>query len=66
MFEAARAYAAIDGRNEVIPSDLREVAPMALRLRRSVYMKEYFSQQGVEEAELSALINQFPGKSPEK
>jgi magnesium chelatase subunit I len=66
MFEAARAYAAIDGRNEVIPSDLREVAPMALRLRRSVYMKEYFSQQGVEEAELSALINQFPGNSPEK
>jgi magnesium chelatase subunit I len=66
MFEAARAYAAIDGRDEVIPSDLREVAPMALRLRRSVYMTEYFSQQGVEEAELSALINQFPGKSPLK
>jgi magnesium chelatase subunit I len=66
MFEAARAYAAIDGRNEVIPTDLREVAPMALRLRRSVYMMEYFSQQGVEEAELSALINQFPDKSPEK
>jgi magnesium chelatase subunit I len=66
MFEAARAYAAIDGRDEVIPSDLREVAPMALRLRRSVYMTEYFSQQGVEEAELSALVNQFPGKSPLK
>jgi magnesium chelatase subunit I len=66
MFEAARAYAAIDGRDEVIPSDLREVAPMALRLRRSVYMTEYFSQQSVEEAELSALINQFPGKSPVK
>ena len=66
MFEAARAYAAIDGRNEVIPTDLREVAPMALRLRRSSYMTEYFTQQGAEEAELSALINQFPGKSPEK
>jgi magnesium chelatase subunit I len=66
MFEAARAYAAIDGRDEVIPTDLREVAPMALRLRRSVYITEYFSQQGVEEAELSALINQSPGKSSEK
>ena len=66
MFEAARAYAAIDGRNEVIPTDLREVAPMALRLRRSTYMTEYFNQQGVEEAELSKLINQFPDKPPEK
>jgi magnesium chelatase subunit I len=66
MFEAARAYAAVDGRDEVIPADLREVAPMALRLRRSVYMTEYFSQQDVEEAEINALINQFPDKSPEK
>jgi len=65
MFEAARAYAAIDGRNEVVPADLREVAPMALRLRRSSYMTEYFTQQGIEEAELSTLINQFSEKSPE-
>jgi magnesium chelatase subunit I len=65
MFEAARAYAAIDGRDEVIPSDLREVAPMALRLRRSSYMTEYFNQQNVEELELTTIMNQYLGKSPE-
>jgi magnesium chelatase subunit I len=66
MFEAARAYAAIDGRLEVIPADLREVAPMALRLRRSTYMTEYFSQQNVEETELSATMDNFMGRSPEE
>ena len=66
MFEAARAYAAIDGRNEVIPTDLREVAPMALRLRRSTFMADFFTQQGVEEAELATIMNQFLGKPPEK
>jgi magnesium chelatase subunit I len=66
MFEAARAYAAIDGRHEVIPADLREVAPMALRLRRSTYMAEYFSQQNVEETELSANMDHFLGRSPEE
>ena len=62
MFETARAYAAIDGRDEVIPTDLREVAPMALRLRRSTFMADFFTQQGVEEAELATIMNQFLGK----
>ncbi len=62
MFEAARAYAAVDGREEVIPSDLREVAPMALRLRRSAFMTEYFTNQGVEETELSTVLEQYLGK----
>jgi magnesium chelatase subunit I len=66
MFEAARAYAAIDGRDEVLPTDLRQVAPMALRLRRSAYMAEYFSQQGVEETELTTVMDQFLGKTPEE
>jgi len=66
MFEAARAYAAIDGRDEVIPTDLWEVAPMALRLRRSTFMADFFTQQGVEEAELATIMNQFLGKPPEK
>lgn len=51
-FEAARAYAAADGRLEVLPEDLQTIAPMALRLRRSQFMAEYFSnQQGEEEME---------------
>ena len=56
-FEAARAYAAADARELVNSEDLSAVAPMALRLRRSAFMTEYFSQQQDEETELANLIN---------
>jgi len=56
LFESARAYAAADGRLEVTAQDLRIVAPMALRMRRSVFMQEYFSRQKDEEAQLSNVI----------
>jgi len=55
-FEAARAYAAADGRLKVWPSDLKAVAPMALRLRRSPFMTEYFQNQADEEEELQRLL----------
>ena len=57
LFEAARAYAAIDARQEVSPDDLREVAPMALRLRRSTFMTEYLANQATEEQHLGSLID---------
>ncbi len=56
-FEAARAYAAADGHETVTAADLATVAPMALRLRRSVFMNEYFDQQKGEEDELTGLLN---------
>jgi magnesium chelatase subunit I len=56
LFEAGRAYAALDGRLEVTPDDLREVAPMALRMRRSVFMTEFFSGQDKEENELHTVL----------
>jgi magnesium chelatase subunit I len=56
-FEAARAYAAADGRNKVTREDLQVVAPMALRLRRSQFMAEYFSSQAGEEEELHGLLD---------
>ena len=55
-FEAARAYTAADGRHKVTPEDLQAVAPMALRLRRSQFMTEYFSNQSGEEEELDQLV----------
>ncbi len=55
-FEAARAYAAADGREEVSPEDLQAIAPMALRLRRSQFMTEYFSNQEGEEEEMEKLL----------
>jgi magnesium chelatase subunit I len=63
-FEAARAYAAADGRSLVNSSDLSAVAPMALRLRRSAFMAEYFDQQKSEENELKDLLISL--KSPKK
>ena len=58
-FESARAYAAADGRSEVTLNDLKAVAPMALRLRRSVFMNDYFKGQAGEENELNKLLNGF-------
>jgi magnesium chelatase subunit I len=58
-FEAARAYAAADGRNEVTTDDLKIVAPMALRLRRSQFMSEYLKGQLGEEKELNNLLGSF-------
>jgi magnesium chelatase subunit I len=55
-FEAARAYAAADGRTEVTGNDLEIVAPMALRLRRSKFMEEYFAGQQSEEEEIKTFI----------
>jgi magnesium chelatase subunit I len=61
-FESARAYAAADGREEVTTEDLKAVAPMALRLRRSQFMNEYFKGQIGEEKELSSLLSGFNKK----
>jgi magnesium chelatase subunit I len=58
-FEAARAYAAADGRNQVSIDDLKIVAPMALRLRRSQFMSEYLKGQLSEEKELNSLLGSF-------
>lgn len=63
-FESARAYAAADGREEVTTDDLKAVAPMALRLRRSHFMNEFFKGQVSEEKELATLLGSFNKKSP--
>ena len=62
-FESARAYTAADGRTEVTFDDLKAVAPMALRLRRSPFMSEYFKGQLGEEQELSLLLGRFGKKN---
>ena len=65
-FESARAYAAADGRDEVTTGDLKAVAPMALRLRRSQFMNEYFKGQLGEEKELTLLLGGFGKNSTSK
>jgi len=65
-FEAARAYAAADGRMEVSNDDLKSVAPMALRLRRSPFMTEYIQNQQGEEEELDTLLSALEKKRGKK
>lgn len=54
MLEAARAYAAADGRRATTASDVAVVAPMALRQRRSKFIREYWEMSQVEEQEIKA------------
>ncbi|MCS6906705.1 MAG: ATP-binding protein [Anaerolineales bacterium] len=56
LFEAARAFAAADSRQTVEISDLKQVAPMALRLRRSSFMSDYLDHQEKEQAQIRAII----------
>jgi magnesium chelatase subunit I len=41
LFEAARAYAAADGRDRADPADLNAVSALSLRMRRSDFMDRY-------------------------
>jgi len=56
LLEAARAYAAADNRTEVTLEDLRQVAPMALRMRRSRFMQEYIRNQSAEDEEILSIL----------
>ena len=58
LFEAARAHAAADGRTEVTPDDLRKVAPLALRFRRSEFMASYARQRADEAAALAEAMRE--------
>jgi magnesium chelatase subunit I len=55
LFEGARAHAAADNRTQVEEADLRLVAPMALRLRRSAYMQDFFAGQQEEDDEIQRV-----------
>ncbi len=54
--EAARAYAAADGRTMATDDDARAVAPMALRLRRSEFIDRYFEQTMDQERTIQEVL----------
>jgi len=67
LFEASRAHAAADARSEVSLEDLRVVAPMALRLRRSSFIDQYIADQSSETKLLEKAINDLiPPDNPSK
>ena len=59
MFEAARAHAAADGRDVAGIRDIRAVAPMALRQRRSEFMVNFFESQHVEDEQIRTRIDEL-------
>ncbi len=61
MFEAARAHAAADGRDIATVQDIRAVAPMALRQRRSPFMVTFFESQQQEDDQIRSRIDQLLG-----
>ena len=61
MFEAARAHAAADGRDVAGVDDIRAVAPMALRQRRSQFMVDYFNRQHEEDSAIHEQIDVLIG-----
>lgn len=56
MFEAARAYAAADGRDKAVVDDVYAVAPLALRQRQSQFMIDFFDQQSQEDSIIAEHI----------
>lgn len=63
MFEAARAYTAADGRTKVTIDDIRAVAPMALRQRRSEFMVNFFESQVKEDTQIRKILDEMVEKS---
>lgn len=57
LFEAARAHAAADGRDQAGIRDVRAVAPMALRQRQSQFMVDFFEHQAKEDAVIEEYLN---------
>jgi len=66
LFEAARAHAVADGRTEANSSDVKAVASMSLRLRRSGFMQDFLKTREHEEDEIAELLGQLGRKSGKK
>jgi len=63
MFEAARAHAAADGRDVAEVRDIRVVASLALRQRRSQFMIDFFERQAAEDEAIQEHLNAILGNS---
>ena len=60
--EARPTQPAADERREATLEDLRAVAPMALRQRRSQFIDEFFAHQQEEDVEIAHALR-LPGRT---
>jgi magnesium chelatase subunit I len=58
LFESVKALAALDNRKVVEAEDLRIIAPMALRMRRSGFIDTYLLEQSKEDDEINKVIGE--------
>ncbi len=56
LFEAARAHAAADDRDLVIPDDVQAVALLSLRQRQSPSLQKFFHEQVEEDEKMRAVF----------
>jgi magnesium chelatase subunit I len=61
LFEAARAHTAADIRTEVTTDDLRAVAPMTLRQRKSEFMANFVEVQQAEDQTINNKLDAILG-----
>lgn len=59
LFEAARAHAAADGRDRATLKDLRFVAPLALRQRRSEFITRFVEHQTNEDDQILSILQEY-------
>ena len=62
ILEAARAYAVADGRVKATPADVRKVALLALRLRRSGMVQDYLLSLEKEDKEIAKVLDSLRRK----
>jgi Mg-chelatase subunit ChlI len=58
LFEAARAHAAADEREQVTVEDIQTVAVLALRQRQSPGLVEFFQEQEAEDEKMRAVFEE--------
>jgi magnesium chelatase subunit I len=57
LFEAAKALAATDNRDQITIEDIKTIAPMALRLRRSTYINNFIINNETENQEIISNLD---------
>ncbi|PKO11066.1 MAG: magnesium chelatase [Chloroflexi bacterium HGW-Chloroflexi-2] len=59
LFEAAKALAASENRDQITIEDIKSIAPMALRLRRSTYINNFIENNEAENEEINSVLDKI-------